>query len=400
MPNYQYKGRDKQTHKAVHGLIQAANPAEAARTLRGKGILVLSVTPHQAVATQLSLFNKVSNKDRIIFTRELAVMVKAGLPIVQALKALEDQTENKRLVKIVHGVVKEVEGGTSLSEAFAHYPQAFPPIFVSVSRIGEKSGKLEEVLNRLANQLEKDEELASKVTSAMIYPAFILVSLVSVLIVIMVYIIPQLRTIFDDAGIPLPALTRAMLQLSVFMQQYIAGILIALVGLVIGGRFAMRQPAVAKTIEKIYFKTPVLGALYRQVLMTRFTHTLATLLSAGLPMIDALKTTAEVMNSPAYLQSLQGIVKQVENGGSLSKAILTDKHYPSMVGHMISIGEDSGNIDSILETVGLYYDKEVDALTRNLSASLEPILMLAMGLGVGLVVASVITPMYGLVNAI
>jgi type IV pilus assembly protein PilC len=234
----------------------------------------------------------------------------------------------------------------------------------------------------------------------MIYPAFIMVSLVSVMVVIMIFIIPQLRTIFDDAGVALPVLTQVMLKISSFTQKYFAGVALAFAGLVVLTRMAAKKPAVAKLFEKIYFKAPVFGNLYRQVLMTRFTHTMSTLLAAGLPMIEGLKTTADVMNSPAYRESLSNVVHQVENGGSLSKAILSDKQYPAMVGHMIAIGEDSGNIDSILETVGLFYDKEVDNLTRNLSASLEPILMLAMGLGVGLVVASVITPMYGLVNAI
>lgn len=399
MPIYQYKARDKQSRKAVRGTVQATNQAAAAKQLRAKGLIILSISASQGLMSKPFLVNPIASKDRIVFARELAVMVQAGLPIMKALKALQEQTDNKALAQIIRSLIKEVDGGTSLSEAFSHYPQAFPPIFVSVARIGEKSGKLEQVLNRLADQLEKDDELTSKVVSALIYPVFILVSLVTVMIVIMVYIIPQLRNIFEDAGVPLPVLTQIMLQLSSFMQRYIIIILTVIATIIIGTKLSMRRPIVAHFMETALLHIPVVGKLQRQVLMTRFSHTMSTLLSAGLPMIDALQTTAQVMNSPTYQISSQQIIRKVENGGTLSEALLTDNHFPPMVGHMVAIGEGSGNTDEILETIGLFFDKDVDKLTRNLSASLEPLLMLAIGLGVGLVVASVIIPMYGLVNA-
>lgn len=400
MAVFRYKGRDKDSHKPITGTLQAANQQDAIKQLRAKGVLVLSVAPDHSVHLSLPFINQVKNVDRILFTRELAVMIKAGLPILQALRALKDQTGNKTLVKTVDGLIRSVEGGTSLSDAFAQHPNVFPPIFISVSRIGEKAGKLEEVLTRLANQLEKDEDLVSKVKSAMIYPSFILAALVGVMVLIMIYIIPQLKVVFEDSGVELPALTKGMLALSGFMQAYFLYIAITVVVLVIIMKIAAKKPSVRAFLERIRFYLPVFGKLYKQVLMTRFTNTMSTLLAAGLPMMEAIKTTGEVMDSPTYTSSLQVIVKEIENGGSLSKALLADKRYPPMVGHMVAIGEDSGGIDTVLETVGGFFDKEVDATTRNLSASLEPILMLAMGLGVGLVVSSVIMPMYGLVNAV
>lgn len=400
MASFHYKGRDKESHKPVTGAIVANNEQDAIKKLRAKGVLVLSVSTSSSSGFTLPFLNRVGTKDRILFTRQLAVMIKAGLPILQALKAIKDQTTSKTLTKAVQIMISEIEGGTSLSDAFSHHPRIFPPIFISMAKIGEKSGKLEDVLNKLAIQIEKDEEIVGRVKSAMIYPVFVLVALVAVMILIMVYIIPQLKSIFDDSGVELPALTRFMLALSAFLSKYIAGILIVAALIFVGLKMAGRNPKVKLFYEQASFHLPVFGDLLRKVLMTRFTNTLSTLLGAGLPMVEAIKTTAEVMNSPTYQISLHEITKHIEGGSSLSHGLLGDKQFPSMIGNMAAIGEESGNIDIVLKTVGEFFDKEVEAMTRNLSAAIEPLLMLVMGVAVALVISSVIMPIYGLVNAV
>lgn len=401
MPLFHYKARERQSRKIEHGTIEAVTKGQAIKKLKTKGLLVLSVGDSHALQLKFGFLNRVSAKDRILFAREFAVMMRAGLPILDALRALEEQTASKNMKKTLVGLGKQIEGGTSLSEGFSHYPNVFPPIFVSVTKIGEKSGRLEEVLERLATQLEKDDDLISKIRGAMIYPIFVLTALVAVVIVIMVYIIPQLRGLFDDAGIDLPLITTALLSLSIFMQRYIVWIALATLGLVITVRFATHNSdRVRYRLERIRMKVPVFGKLYKQMIMARFTHTLATLLDAGLPMQESIKTTANVLNSPSYNRALGHIGTEIESGQTLSRSLLADKNFPSMIGHMVAIGEKSGEIDEVLETVAGFFDKEIENLTRNLSAMLEPLLMLMMGLGVGLVVAAVIVPIYGLVNAV
>ncbi len=400
MIKYRYKARTKESTKTSSGTIEAANQNEAIKKLRAKGMLVLTVQPDHSGTFELAFLNRVKTRDRIIFAKELSVMIKAGLPILQALRALEQQTTNKTLKKTITTMIGEIDGGTSLSEAFSHHEKVFPPIFVSVCRIGEKSGKLELVLERLAVQLEKDDDLVNKVKGAMIYPSFVMVTLVSVMILIVTYIIPQLKTIFDDANVALPLMTRILLKTSDILRSYGIIVAIAVVALVIGIRFANRLRSVRIGFERLHFLLPVFGKLHRQVLITRFTSTLATLLNSGLPMLEAIKTTSQVVNSPNYEIIFTRIAKDIENGGALSKSLIAEKEFPPMVGQMVAIGENSGSIDTVLETISGFFDKEAQVMAANLSTLLEPILMIIMGVGVGLVISSVILPIYGLVNAV
>lgn len=401
MPSFRYRARQKSNRKLVNGTIEAPSLKQATKTLRDQGLLVLKVYNSQDLHFNIPFLNRVGNKDRVLFARQFAVMMRAGLPIMSALRAIEEQTANKTLRITVGQISHDIQGGTNLSESFAKYPRVFPPVFASVTKVGERAGKLEEVLERLATQLEKDAELLGKVRSAMIYPAFVMSSLVVVIILIMLYVIPQLKVLFDDVALELPLITRLLLATSDLMGRYFGLVAILVIGLVIGVRLAIaRSLKIARLFESIRLKIPIFGRLYRQMMMARFTHTLATLLGAGLPMIEAMKTTATTLNSPIYSQSLETMTKEVESGQPISRLLVADKHFPPMIGHMAAIGEKSGNLDEILTTIAGFFDQEVEGLTRNLSALLEPILMIIMAVGVGLVVASVIVPIYNLVSAV
>lgn len=401
MAAFRYRVRDKATRKLHTGTLAATSRNEAVKKLRAKNYLILEVTPDRGIKLNVSIFNRVGTKDRVLFAREFAVMMKAGLPIIPAMRAIQDQTANRTLKRSLDDLINDIEGGTSLSESFSRFPGIFPPIFVSVTKVGEKSGKLEEVLERLASQLEKDSELLGKIRGAMIYPIFVLLALFIVIILIMVYIIPQLRGLFDDVNLELPAITRLLLLASDLTRRYIVVWLSLLIGGFIGLRLAAKRwPAIGLRIEKVRFRLPVFGQLYRQMLMARLCHTMGTLLGAGLPMIESIKTAGRTLDSPTYHLALNGVALKVESGQTLSASLLADKQFPAMIGHMVSIGEKSGNISELFGTVAGFFDQEVEGLTRNLSALLEPFLMLIMGLGVGLVVASVIVPIYNLVNAV
>ncbi len=402
MPLFYYKARGKSNKKLASGTIEAKDQAEAIKKLRAKGLLILSVDTDRSLHFDLlKIVSRIKARDRILFIREFAVMMRAGMPILQALKAIKDQTENRMMQKTLGRLATEIEGGAALSTAFSHHNDVFPPIFVSVAKIGEKSGKLEEVLERLAVQLEKDDDLTSKIKGAMIYPAFVLSALVIVVILIMIFVIPQLKGLFEDVNVPLPLTTRILLGLSELFQKYLLVVLGVIVGIVLSLRYAAHHsPAMRQGLEQVRFRLPIFGNLYRKVLMARFSHTLGTLLASGLPMIEALKTTGEVMNSPTYQTSIKKITARISSGATLSENLLADRNFPKMIGHMTSIGENTGNISEVLETVAGFFDSEVENLTRNLSAALEPILMVVMGLGVAMVVSSVIGPIYNLVNAV
>lgn len=401
MPQYRYKARHRTSRKLVNGTLEAPSIKQATKVLRDDDLLVLKIYASQDLHFSVPILNRVGNKDRVLFTRQFAVMMRAGLPIMSALRAIEEQTTNKTLKTTVGQIGQDIQGGTNLSQSFAKYPRVFPPVFASVAKIGERAGKLEEVLERLATQLEKDAELVGKVRSAMIYPAFVLSSLIVVIILIMLYVIPQLKVLFDDVALELPLITRILLVTSDLMGRYFALVATVIVGLGILFRLIIAKSVkVARVAELIRLKIPIFGRLYRQMMMARFTHTLATLLGAGLPMIEAMKTTATTLNSPIYSQSIEAMTKAIESGQPISRLLVADNNFPPMIGHMAAIGEKSGNLDEVLTTIAGFFDQEVEGLTRNLSALLEPILMIIMAIGVGIVVASVIVPIYNLVSAV
>lgn len=402
MTIFRYRARDKTTKRAVSGTLEAVNSTRAIKELRARNLLILDVRPNGSkFSFNFSWLIRVSPRDRVLFARQFAVMMRAGLPIVSALTAIEEQTANASLTRAIGVIRHDVEGGTALSTAFNKHPNAFPPIFSSVAKIGEKSGKLEQVLERLASQLEKDSEMTGKVKSAMVYPGFVFIALIAVVILLMVFIVPQLNDLFADAEMELPLITKSLLVVGKGMRDYLP-IWGTLAALSIVGFLAAyhKMSGVRYFVEQVSFRTPVINKLTKNVIMARFTHMLSTLLNAGLPMIEALQTVNTTLQSPSYDPILRIIAKQVEGGQALSQTILISNQFPPMIGHMIAVGEKSGTIDEMLESISGYYDQEIEGLTRNLSAMLEPILMVLMGLGVGLVVASVIVPIYNLVSAV
>jgi type IV pilus assembly protein PilC len=385
--------------KTQRGEIEAASVQEAASLLRNKGI-VLQVYPKRGVAGLGGhLRSRIALKDKILFTKQLAVMIKAGLPLDQALKVLSDQIPSQVMGKAIHEIARDVEGGLPLSQSMAKHPAIFPPVYVNLIKSGERSGKLEEVLFRLADQQERDYELVSKVRGAMIYPAVILTALIAVVVIIVLFVMPQISKIFADLEADLPLPTQILIAVSEFARRWFFIIVAALIGAVIGLRiFVRRSEAARNWWDRTKLKIPVFGPLMRKVAMARFTRTTATLITAGLPMLEILDTTADVMGNVIFRDAVRRVRIQVEAGVALSTAMGHEKAFPQIISQVIAIGEKSGNLDYSLSNIADFYDKEVDATTRNLSSILEPILMIAIGIGVGFVVISVISPIYNLVN--
>lgn len=397
--HFYYKARDK-AGKTQSGEIEATDESGAVAALRERGYYTTSITAHSQKKGMPQLFNKVSIKDKIIFTQQLGVMIRSGLSVVDALEALCDETTDKNFAKKIKEVIIEVKGGTSLSAAMGKAPNIFDQVYVNTISSGEKSGKLDDVLEGLTVQLEKDYAVVSKLRGAMIYPIFVMCALVIVMVLILVIIIPQLKVIFDEVGVSLPPLTRAVIAISNFTKDYIIFIAIAVFGLVIAGQFYGRTKNGRHVFDRIKLKIPVFGNLFKKTYMARFSRTFSGLTKAGLPLLDIFRTSKQVINNVIYQDEIDKMISKVEVGVPVSKVLKDSKLFPPMVGNLVAVGEKSGSLDLVFETIANFFDKEVDSITANLSTLLEPVLMLVMGVGIGLIIVSVLQPIYGLVNAI
>lgn len=396
MSTFSYEGINKS--KKEKGTIDGQDELEVTKMLHEKHILVTSIKQKRN-GFNISLSKNVPAKEKIIFTRQLAIMIKAGMPVVQALTALSEQTENENLRLTLQKAIQEVKGGQPLSTSLAKFPKVFSRTYISVVASGEKSGKLEEVLNSLADQQEKDYDLVSKVKSAMVYPMIILIALLGVMFLVMFYIMPQLNSVFKDFGGELPATTKFLMAFSESLRKYILVYFALVIVFVLAVKQWSRHPSGKRVVDKLKIKVPVLGLMNKKLYMARFTHTLSMLISAGLPMLEAIKISGDVINNSIYTKSLADLLSAVESGIPLSESFKKDKIFPPMIGHMTNIGEQSGNLDYVLSQVASFYEKEVETTTRNLSTMIEPILMVFMGVGVGFVVISVLGPINSITNS-
>lgn len=390
------------------GTIEAPNEIKAANMLHTQGLFVLELKtgsiPFQKIASNLnissSLFKKVTLKDKIIFTQQLAMMIKAGLPLIDAFAALVEQTENKYFASVIADIALGVKGGKTISEIIAQYPRIFSKFYIAVIHSGEKSGKLDEVLARLAEQLQKDYDLITKIKAAITYPILVIVTLVGIVILMLIFVIPQLKTIFRDMGVELPLVTRIILGTSDLIINYWYIIILLLLGLALGWRFWMRTAAGKLIWDRFKLKIPLIGPIIRKIYMTRFCRTTGTLVASGLPILNIIDTIGDVIDNRVYQNAFKKISKDIENGIQFSVTLKKQMIFPAMIYHLIAIGEKSGKLDYVLLSMADFFDKEVEATTSNLATLIEPILIIIIGAGVGLVVASVIMPIYSLVNVI
>lgn len=395
---FRYQARNTEG-ELIKGEIEAADNTSASLALRQKGLFVSRISGENEKGRIGNFFRgKTSLKDRIILTQQLGVMIKSGLSVVDALDALKDEVSNKKFAKEIVEIISDVKGGAQLSEALAKYPDSFSEVYVNTVKSGEKSGKLDTVLDGLAIQLEKDYELNSKLRGAMVYPIFVLLALVVVMIIVLIVIIPQLKSIFDEVEAPLPALTRGVIALSEFLKNNIIWIAIALLVLIVAAKYFGKTKEGRKFYDSVKIRIPVVGTLFKKTYMAKFTRTFAGLTAAGLPLLDIFKTSKQVVGNVLYEEELDKMASKVEVGQAVSKVLKESNLFPSMIGQLASVGEKSGSMDKVFESMANFFDKEVENITNNLSTLLEPVLMVIMGVGIALIITSVLQPIYGLVN--
>lgn len=397
MATFTYSARTK-AGDVQKGTLIALDRSAAAASLLDKGLVPLLVK-EQVAQTQggggiLGKFfgGKVKTADKVIFTRQFATMINAGVPLAQSLSILQEQSASKKLQAVVADVAKQVQGGATLANALQSHPDVFSDIYVNMVRAGEAGGILDQVLERLATQQEKDAEIVSKIKSAMIYPSVVSAVTVGAFFFLMTVIVPKLSSIFRDSGAELPVYTQIMLVISDALVKY--GVLIG-IGAVVGGILFMRwakSPVGKRIVDKILLKAPVIGPILVKVNVARFARTFGSLMAAGISVLDAVEATKSALSSTVYQDELDKAAKEIKNGRPLSEQMKQSKNFPAIVGQMVSVGEETGELDDILLKLANFYEKEVDTVIEGLTSIIEPILMVVLGGMVGFIVISVFGP--------
>jgi len=385
----------------VSGDVEARNREIAVSLLKNQGFTVISIREKSSdISDLLSDLRGVPFGEVVTFTRQLSTMISAGLPISRSLEVLSSQAENKKFKKIITEILRSVEGGSSLSASFSSYPKVFSNTYVSLVRAGESSGKLDIILKKLADNMEADRELNSKFKSAMIYPMVVMIAMVVVVIILMIFVIPKLTEMYEGMQIELPAVTKFVISVSNFVVKYIYIMFILVIGAVVGIRSFLSSEKGKGIISEFIIKVPVFGKITLMKDYASFSRTLSLLIGAAVPIVDALNIVSVTMSGMQLRRSIQEAAKQVEKGNSLSAFFKSDSTFPSLLGQMTGVGEETGKTDEVLERVAIYYEGEVNNLVKGLSSALEPIILVMLGTMVGFLVVSVITPIYKLTSSI
>jgi len=398
MKKFKYSARDKKG-KSVNGEIEARDVAAVTDILHDRGLVVVSIKETSMLdISKLQEINigGVPMQDKVVFMRQMATMVGAGLPLTRALEIMVDQATNPMFKRVLRDVLLSVQSGKSLSVSFREQEGVFDSITLNLLEAGEESGNLEVILERLATELEERSSLTKKVRSAMIYPSIVLVVIIGVILMMLFVLIPSMSEIYSDFGADLPWITKFLVNMSNFFIKYWWVILLVVVVLVVGWKYYGSTDKGLKTTDKLMVKIPIVGNLIAKIQIAQFTRILSLLLSSGLSIVKALELTAQSLSNSIFRDVVMDARNEVEKGGPLALPIARSEYFPLLVSSMISVGEETGEIDVVLAKVSEYYKEEVDTATSNLSTLLEPLLLIIMGLAVGFIALGVYMPMFGL----
>jgi type IV pilus assembly protein PilC len=396
MLTFTYTALNPGDGQKVRAEIEAENEKSAAKLLVERGLSPLEIEV-KSEKSGLGLRNRVPTKQKILFSRQLSTLINAGLPLIQSLNIVKQQTKQPTLKNIIGKIISDIEAGSSLATAMQKYPSVFNNVFVSLVAAGEASGSLDTSLERLATQQEKDAEVIAKVRGAMIYPAIVLVVLFAIMIFMTTTVLPQVAGLYKSLpGAHLPLITVLMLDFSKFITNLWWVALLLLAALVYIGRRYIKTQQGRMALDRVKMKIWPVGPLFMKLYMARFARTASTLIGAGVPMIKMLETTAEAVGNTQITASIVKAVEQVKGGKTLSASIKDDPHFLDLVPDMISIGEQSGALETMLSRVADYYEKEVDTQIKSINTIIEPVLMVIVGVMALIIVAAVLLPIYGL----
>lgn len=400
MKRFKYKATERGTKKPVSGLIQAESERAAGKLLIEQGYIPEKITEDDETSALAKLANKVTSKDRIIFTRQFATLIGAGLPMSRSLRTAAEQSTSKPMKAVVEDITANVEAGKTLSDALALHPDVFNDVYLSLVAAGEVSGTLDVALARLAAQDEKDASMISAIRGAMVYPGIIFVVIIVVLGFMMVEVVPEVRKLYEDMGKTLPGITQFLVSVSDFFvnQWWIA--LLVLIAIGYGINVYRTTSAGKKTFALIKLNVPIFNSLFQRLYMTRFARTMEMLLGTGVSMLDAMRISARATSNYFMEQQFLEAAEKVKAGRPLSESIEDLDYVLPLVPQMISIGEQSGKIDEMLGKAAEVYENELDEKISNISTLIEPVLMVVMAGLIGVVIAGTLLPIYSLVSSI
>lgn len=398
MLTFSYKARDLASDKIVKSTVQAQSEVEAGKLLMGRNLVPLEITPEASGDGLLSKFtNRITTKDKVVFTRQLATLINAGLPLAQSLATVQDQTPNKKLKVIVQEITTSIEGGSTLAEAFGKH-EIFNELFLALVAAGEVSGTLDKALERVANQQEKDAEIASKIKGAMVYPGIVTGVMAGVVIFMLTTVVPQVEILYKSLGKELPILTQIMVAMADILTKFWPVMIIVTVGLFFYAKRYAKTPSGKRQFDTLKLKVPMFGKLFSILYMARFTRTGETLLTSGVQMLEMLRIAGRSVGNVPVQEVLVRASEKVKSGKSLSSSLKNEPLILPLVPQMINIGEQSGSIDGMMGKAASFYEKELDDAIKAISTAIEPILMVMLAVVAGGMVGAILFPIYGLVG--
>lgn len=399
MEKFRYRAKDTFGKTRV-GLVEALDRKSALKILQGKDFLVYFLEAERETAFGEMMgrfFRRVSTNDRVNFTRQMATMIASGLQITESLSIFEAQT-SPAMAAVVGDVLRHVESGGSFSKALENHPQVFSKVYVALVKAGESAGVLDTVLTRLADDLEKKREFNAKIKSAMIYPIIVVGGMLAVTAIMIIFVVPKLTSLYEEFAADLPITTKLLIAVSRLANQFwwLGGIVLA--GLFFALPFLLKKRQFKRRYDQLLFRIPIIGSLKKAVMFTEFTRTLALLVGAGVLLVEALEIVKDTLGSPQYEEALSKVAKNVQKGFPLATAITAEEMFPPIIPQMISVGEETGKLGEVLEKVSNYFSQESEQLVKGLTAALEPIIMVVLGIGVGFLMISIIMPIYNLTS--
>jgi type IV pilus assembly protein PilC len=402
MPVYSWKGKTRQG-TLKKGEMEASNEAAVMTQLRAQMLVPVTVKAKGKDLEEYFPFlkEKIKTKDLVIFTRQFATMIDAGLPLVQCLQILGDQQENKTFKGIIRDIRKEVEQGSTFADALGKHPKPFDALFVNLVAAGEVGGILDTILNRLAAYLEKADKLARKVKGAMVYPTTVMVVAIAVVVLLLVKVIPTFEKMFADFGGELPGPTQVVVTISHFLQEWI-GVGLASAAAVMWAFFWARRRSYKfrRATDAMFLRAPIFGSLLRKVAVARFTRTLGTMISSGVPILDGLEIVAKTAGNVVIEEALRSVRDAISEGKTIAEPLAESGVFPGMVVQMIAVGEETGAMETMLGKIADFYDDEVDAAVDALTAMLEPIMMVGLGGTVGAMLIAMYLPIFKIAETI
>lgn len=388
--------------EVISGIINGRNSNEIAKYLRKNELTPIKIilASKKGLLSGFKRLKKPGLKDRIFFTRQLSSMLSSGLTLMQGLDIVKNQSSSSAIEELIQEIIVSVEGGNNFSEALKNHPDVFPPIYISLVKASESTGLLDKALLRLAENLEKQDKLRRKIRGALMYPLIVIIVMILVMGVMFVFVIPQLSVLYENLNIELPITTKIVLLISgIFGKIWY----ILLLGLILGIFFLrkwQKNESGKRTIDSIILKIPIFGKLISETMLAEFARTLGLMIGAGSLVVDSLIKSSDVVGNILYKDAILLVSKRVEKGITMGDAMSASPHFPPIIVEMVKIGEKTGNLDESLLRSSEYFEREVDQTVRNITTLIEPIVIVLLAIGVGFLIFSIITPLYGLISSI